>query len=95
MPMLQLKKTPCLIPFSAAVERYHEDEHHQRFTNQTDCAHCKREFTEDTENRRWYPSEEITYGAEPHSWDRVVPVQTQHGWFCSERCHDKHVAEAA
>lgn len=75
-----------LIPFSAALEASAWREYLQRFTNQGECAGCKREFMEDTETRRWYPSEVCEFGSVPDRSDEVHPVSTQRGWFCSEDC---------
>lgn len=86
MPNAQLEKTACRIPFSAALEASAWREFLQRFTNQIDCTRCKREFTQDTSDGRWYPSEEINFGADPRVWDEVHPILTQRGWFCGEGC---------
>lgn len=76
------------------METYEWGEFLKRFTNQTDCTHCKREFTQDTEDRRWYPSGEINFGAEPERQYEVEPIQTMHGWFCGEECYDEYLEAA-
>lgn len=85
--------TPCHIPFRDALENAAWSAFQQRFTNQTDCTHCKREFTQDTEDRRWYPSDAIMFGADPDRADEVQPITTQQGWFCGEDCRDEHLVE--
>ena len=84
------KVTACHI---VTLESYEWGEFLKRFTNQIDCTHCHKEFTEDTEDRRWYPSSEINFGAEPERSDEVHPVKTQHGWFCGEECQDEYLAK--
>lgn len=87
------KMTACQIPFSAALDGSAWREFLKRFTNQIDCTHCKREFTQDTETRRWYPSEACLFGRECSRSDEVHPVETQRGWFCGEECHGEHLAK--
>lgn len=91
----QLEKTPCRIPFSAALEASAWREFLQRFSHQQSCDGCQREFTQDTNTGRWYPSEEVEFGAEPWRSDEVHPVVTQQGWFHSEDCHMDKFPEVA
>lgn len=88
----QLEKTGCPIPFSAALEASAWREYLQRFTNQIDCTHCKREFMQDTEYGTWHPSEACEFGSEPDV--TVQPIVTQQGWFCGEDCHAEHMEAA-
>jgi hypothetical protein len=90
-----MEMTPCRIPFSAALAASAWSEYLKRFTNETNCTHCKREFTNDTFDRCWYRSEDCEFGMEPRWSDSITPVIAQQGWFCGEECRDEYLAKEA